>query len=379
MYAKKDRDQILRNALKKLEKETSITAIGPGSVARSIAEVVTAELGDFYEVLDFNTAMGVISTASGRSLELIGRLYNVERKPLGDIAALNEEKGSFYFYIDSPHTEPITIPSGTSVYTDTETYLGRRFSYTTTSDAFIGAGRLRGFATLRPKFNDSVFTAGANTLVNHDFDDSDLPLTVKSTNPKPIAPQRGYESDNQLRERIVKKVREFGGGTYDAVRSAVLRIPGMRDVRVRSSQYGLGTVGVLIVPEDRSELSNLRAQAMFAVNRVAAAGVRAVVTAPDMMPVNVRVHIRIRPGTNVEPSGTARKVEIALRRFLNEHLPGDTMFYTQLIHAIMEASDAVADARIESLRVDGAEIPRRNYSPDSQEQLVPGVVTVNTA
>lgn len=387
MYLKKDRDEILRNALRKLEQTTPITAIGPGSVARSIAEIVTAELGDFYEVLDFNTAMSVISTASGRSLELIGKLYNVQRKELGDIATLNEQKGSFYFQLSSPHNESITIPQGVSVYTDSDTYIGRRFSYRTTEDAFIAAGRLRSYVPLRPKFNDSVFTAGKNTLTEHDFDDSGLPVTVTCTNPKPIAPQRGYETDEQLRERIVKAVREFGGGTVDALRSAILRIDGVRDVRINSGKYGLGSVETLVVPQSRDNLNNksrdnlnnIRVQATREANKVAAAGIRLIVSEPDMLPVSTTVKIRIRPLANVEPSGTARKVEIALQRFLNQHLPGDRLVYNQLLAEILDASDAIADAQIQSLRVDGSEIPRRNYSPDNDAQIVPGTISVDFA
>lgn len=379
MYLKKDREEILRNALRKLEQTTPITAIGPGSVARSIAEVVTAELGDFYEVLDFNTAMSVVSTASGRSLELIGRLYNVQRKELGEIATLNEQKGSFYFYLESPHAENITIPNGTSVYTDSTSYIGRRFSYRTTEDAFIAAGRLRGYAPLQPKFNDSVFTAGKETLTEHDFDDSNLSVAVFCTNPKPIAPQRGFETDEQLRERIVKKVREFGGGTVDAIRSSVLRIQGVRDVRINTGKFGLGSLEVLIVAQDQDNIRNIRTQAAIEVDRVSAAGVRTVVSQPNILPVSATIKIRIRPSANVDPSGTSRKVEIALQRFLNQHLPGDTMFYNQLLGEVMNASDAVADAQIQSLRVNGSEIPRRNYSSANDEQIVPGTISVDFA
>lgn len=381
VYAKKNRDEILRHALRKLERETDINAIGPGSVARSITEVVTNEIGDFYETLDFNTAMGVVSTAQGRSLELIGRLYNVERKRLGEIATLDERRGSFYFYIEGPSSQSVTVPAGTGVYTD-ESYLGRRFRYATTQDAVIAPGRLRAYVGIRPQFNDSVYTVGADKLVKHDYDQSDRDEpTVYCTNPKPIAPQKGYESDDELRERIVKKIREYGGGTKEAIRNAALHVEGVREARVISGRYGLGSVKVVVSPEGMDRKKTQRKDRIMAevsgrVGRTVAAGIRTIVDTPDMLPVDLDVHVKIRPGADVESGGTARKVEIGVRRFLNQHLPGDTLYYSQLINAMMESSDAVADVKVKSLKVDREEVPRRNFRTAEEEQIVPSKLTV---
>lgn len=252
-YLSKSRKELLRVALQKLQRETPITSIGPGSVARSLAEVVLSELGDFYSIMDFSTAMGFISSAQGRSLDLLGELYAIQRKQLTSVASISQSVGAFYFYIDSPYGSDITVPAGTKVSMDIDNFVGDTYSYRTDSSVVIAAGRTRAYAGLTPEFNDSVFTAGADTLVKHNFT-SPGDTTVKCKNPKVIAPQVGFESDSNYRNRIVKAVRTSAGGTVDAIRFAGLGVNGVRDVKIRPSIYGLGTVEALVVPEDRAHV-----------------------------------------------------------------------------------------------------------------------------
>src|SRR5688572_9024934 len=101
-YLIKNKDEILRSALQKLSEKTQITATSPGSVARAMAEVIIEEIGDLYSVLDFNMASSFVSTAQGRALDQLGLLYNVTRKTLADVAAIDKSLGSFYFYLDTP-------------------------------------------------------------------------------------------------------------------------------------------------------------------------------------------------------------------------------------------------------------------------------------
>lgn len=376
-YVTKEREIILRQALETLQANTPITSIGPGAVARAIAEVVTGELADFYSIMEFNTAMNVISTARGRALELMGVLYNVERKQLTDLATIDATSGAFYFYLDSPHSADIVIPTGTRVFTDTDTYVGEQFSYTTASPALLAAGRTRVYVTLRPAFTDSVFTSGANTLVRHNLDTGNVVL--RCTNPKPIAPQVGYETDDNLRTRIIKAARVAAGGTSEAMRFAALSIVGVRDLVVRSTPYGLGSVEALVVPEDRATAGAVFTQVSQRLAGVKPAGIRLFMKQPNYVPVDVAATIILRQDANVDPDGPARRAEVGIARFLNRHLPSGTMVYNRLVQSIFDASDAVNDVVITSLNVNGSEILRRNYTPEPDEQLVSGTIRVASA
>lgn len=378
MYAKKDTIDILRAALQKLQKETPVTSIGPGSVARVLAEIVIDEIGDFYGVLDYNTSMGLLSTASGRALDMIGELYAVERKQLSEIAAIDKQLGSFYFYLDSPHTSSILIPKGTVVATNGTEFIGSTFTYRTTEDVTIPAGRLKAFASIRPEFNDSVFTAGANTITVHNFTAPEGVL-LKATNPKPIAPQQGYESDENFRTRIRTEVRTSAGGTAEAIRFAGLAIEGVRDIKIRNMPYGLGSAELIVVSEDVRDAPVVLANVTDVVDRVAPVGVRVLIRQPSYVSCDVDASIVIKPNMNVDAAGTARRAEISVIRYLNTLLPGRPLVYSQLVQAMLDSSDVIADVQITRITVGGIEVPRKNHGVREHEQIVPSAIKVLTS
>lgn len=375
-YIEKDKSEILRLALQKLQSETPITSIGPGSVARSLAEVLVNEIADFYATMDFNMSMGLISSAQGRALDLMGALYSVERKKLGQVASIDQEVGVFYFYVDSPQNENITIPQNTRVFTDDETYVGERFVYTTDSATTIPAGRTRSYVSITPAFYDSIYTAGRHTLTNHDFAH---PL-VKCTNPKTIQAQEGFETDDNYRARIIKAVRTSAGGTNEAMRFAGLAVTGVRDVKVRSAAYGLGSVECIITPEDRGKSSVVIPEATREMASVKPAGVRLLVAEPNYSALDVIANIVLRKDlNNINATGTAERARIGISRYLNTLLPGDIMIYSKLIESVLNASDAIDDVSFTRLKAGGTEILRNNYKPTEDTQVVPGSIKVNVA
>ena len=76
----KTKEEIVARILSALEKNASISATSPGSIARAFADSFGAEMFYLYESFKEAINQTNLSTASGRSLDLIGELYNVQRK-----------------------------------------------------------------------------------------------------------------------------------------------------------------------------------------------------------------------------------------------------------------------------------------------------------
>lgn len=378
-YESKEKTDILRHALQKLQKKTPVTSIGPGSVARSLAEVVINELGDFYSVMDYNTAMTLVSSATGRALDLMGELYSVQRKQIGRVATLEQQVGTFYFYIDEPHTSDIVIPQGTIVATDNDSYIGNQYTYRTTATVRIKAGRLRVFVGITPDFADSVFTSGAHTITRHEITQPQGEPKLKCTNPKTIAPQVGYETDENYRLRIIKAVRTAAGGTQEALRFTALAVPGVRDITIRNTPYGLGSVEALVVPEERTMAERVLADSIRELRKVSPAGVKLYVREPNYVPMDIIGSIIVKNDLTFDKSGVERRAEIGVIRYLNRLLPGKKFVHNQLIQSIMDSSDTILDVSITTMRVDNVEVLRRNYTPKEDQQLVPGEIDITVA
>lgn len=378
-YLTKSKDEILRKMVKRVERDTPVTSTAPGSVLRALIEVSSTELADFYDLLDFNVSQQFISTATGSALDMLGSLYDVQRKTVSNLTAIDRTLGVFYFYIQSTFGSNIVIPKGTRIYTDISTYIGQQYSYETTEDAIIPTGRLRAFASIKPTFTDSVFTAGVNTLVVHDFA-SPVGTTVLCRNVKPIQAQIGYEDDDGFRFRIIKKIRVNSGGTEEAVRFAGLAVAGVRDIRIRQAPYGLGSYEVIVVPEDYGNANEVLTKVSTSISSVRPVGVRAFLKRPITKTVDISYSLII-PSSNatgvVETASQRSRASVV--RYIASLLPGDTLVYNRLVQIILDSSDLVKDVVVTRFAIAGAEASRRNYQPDADQQLIPGSVIANIA
>lgn len=378
-FLAKSKSEILRNVLSKLTSNTPITSVGPGAIARSIAEAITDELGDLYSVMDFNLTLNVVSTAQGNALDLMGQLYAVQRKTISDIATIDKSLGSFYFYLDSPAPSAFSIPSSTHIQTPQTSFINDFFTYQTVETNTFAIGQTRVYATIAPVFSDSIFTAGVGSLTTHTF----VPPTgivVKCTNPKPIAASVGYEDDESYRARIIKAVRTAAGGTSDACRLAILGVNGVRDCSIRLFPYGLGTFEALVVPEDSNASTQVIVAASNALELVRPVGVRAFVRQPDTVAMDFAANIVVAEGNFIDPDSIAARAQVSVLRYLNTMLVGTPLVYNQLIAFIMDSTpSAILDVIVTSFTANGQPILQKNYTPPADGQIIPGNVSVSVA
>lgn len=366
-------------ALDKMQKNTPITSVTPGSVARALIEAVTNEIGDLYDIMDFNVNQNLLSTATGSALDLIGSLYGITRKTIGNLEAIDKQLGAFYFFINSPVLFDITIPEGTRVFTDSDSFIGTRYTYLTSSQVKISAGRTRAFAGLRPNFTDSIFTAGKNTLRQHDFSPVNG-VTVYCTNPKEIAQQLAFETDDSYRLRLIKQIRVASAGTPEAIRFAALSVSGVRDVNINQSRYGMGSYEVVVVPEKNGNTQQVVAAAQVAMELVRPLGVRMYVKTPQSISVDITAQIIAPLASAIDlQDQSIQRATIAVQRYINSLLPGDTLIYNRLISLIIDSSEVIKDVIIKGYAVNGIETIRGNYQSLSTEQLVPGSIQITAA
>lgn len=381
MYLSKTSTDMLQAAIQKLQSNTSITNTSAGSVARAIAEMVTSELGDFYSILNFNTQQNLVSTASGQSLDLIGKLYGVKRKTLNDVAALSAGTGVFYFYLAFPWNQTVTIPAGTKVYTDTADYVGRQFYYQTIGDTVIAPGHTRAWATLQPSFQAGAFSPGANTvtIIDPAFQQP-TGNQVYCTNPKAIPTQTTQESDDSYRARIILATQTAAGGTLTSIRFAALAVNGVRDVAIRETPFGLGTFQVLVVTDTNQPSASVLSDVSTAISLVRPAGVRVYLAQPTLLPVDFSCSLVLASYVpNINTTQTIQSTTNAIITFLNAPSVGTPLVYNELISAILNATDYTQDVIVNDFAVNGVEVLRQNYVPAADQQIVPGAVTVSIA
>jgi uncharacterized phage protein gp47/JayE len=346
---------------------------------RAILEAVTTEIGDMFNVMDFNISQSVLSTAQGRALDLIGGLYGTARREISGAGGIESTVGAFMFYINSPHGSNITIPKGTRVLTGSSDLLSETFTYETTQDATILAGQLYAYAGIKPKFSDSVFTAGSGSLTVHDY----IPgggVTLLCRNIKPIPPQIGYELDSDYRTRIIKSIRVTASGTAEAVRFKALSFEGVRDARIEQQPYGMGSFRLLITPEVPTAGGGLVRRITPEIKEVAPIGSVMYIQLPESLPFDVSVNLTISNKVTQQNKERIRaRTKTIIQRYLNNLLPGAPIVYNRLVSSIFTASSEILDVQITSFSANGTEVGRRNYTPMNNQQIVPAGISITTS
>ncbi len=373
---RKDKSEILQKALKTLETRTPITATSPGSVARALAEAITSEIGDFYDLMDYNVSQTLISKANSSALDRIGSLYGVDRRSLSSLNVLEANTGTFHFYIEQPYHSVITIPAGTRLYSNSSDYVSTQIQFETINPTVIPIGRRKVYTAIRPVTMDIGLTLGKDTLTVHNFV-SPPDTLVYGTNGKPISGTANTETDDNYRTRIINQLRVNTGGTLTALRFAALAVEGVRDVRIKSARYGLGTMEMLVVSENGLVPDSVRSRVSNALESARPAGVRLYLRSPVYVSFGIGVGLVMRSGSTNETRDAVARAEMSIRFYLNSLMPGDKLIYSQLISGILDASDLVSDVKITNYSANDLEVSRTNYEPGYDEQIVPGTITVS--
>ncbi|CAB4143384.1 XkdT Uncharacterized homolog of phage Mu protein gp47 [uncultured Caudovirales phage] len=373
----KSKPEILGRMLLALEKNAGITATYPGAIARAFAESVATEVSDLYETLKFAVDQTAISTASGRSLDLIGELYGVPRKL---VSADSEQERSSYnieFFIGSPSSSDIVITKGTSIYNDVTEFATRQYQYQLESDVTIIAGTTKAYGRITPSFTSQDFTAAKGTLTKHNFISSDGTI-VYCSNPKEVYSISGMESDENYRRRISLSIKERSYGTAESLRLNALSLPGVRDVRIRESSYGLGSCDIIVVPESQRIDPSFVQNILDNLSGRKPVGIKLNIRIADRIPINTVVNIVLPQGLSAAAiSAIEGQANLFVRRYLNSMTIGSSISYSDIENQVRASSDFIKSVNILSVTSSGQEVPKGIFRLNTErEYMIAGTVSI---
>lgn len=363
VYGMKGKSEILANVLDSLQKNSDISAVYPGSIARAFAEAFSSEVADLYEAMRFTVSQSDLATASGRNLDLIGDLYGIRRKSITDQSASERRSFNMEFYLLNPHSQDVSIPVGTKVFNDVTSFVGKQYAYELSSAVTIPAGAKKAYGRVEPTFFDDSYVAPVGSLTKHNFS-APPAVTVFCTNPKEVYSIINSESDTNYRRRIIASLKTRTSGTAESVRFTALSVKGVRDVRVRESAYGLGSCDIIVVPEAGSTVKRLPNAIVTAVNSVKPVGVRFNVSIAEKKSLDVRFTVTLPQGSSQAAiNGINNQAALFVRRYLNSLSVGDSVSISEIERQARRASDAISSVTINSISVDGSDVAVQDFSP----------------
>lgn len=373
----KSKEQMLVATLNALQKNAGISAISPGSIARAFAEAIHSEISDLYNSLKVSIEQSNLSTASGINLDMIGALYNVQRRTISAELVPERVTGNIEFYLNTTHSSTVTIPKGTLVYNDTTAFSSTQYQYELNSDVVIATGNTRAYGSVKAKFADNNVTAARNTLVKHNFI-SPPGIIVYCNNPKEVYSSINSESDDNYRRRIVSAIRGSASGTAESVRFAALSVKGVRDVKIREASLGVGTCDIVVIPETQAGITTMSQLVYEKIKSVKPVGINMNLRIATKKLVDVSATLTLREGTT---GAIARSVEnqsrIFLNRYLNSLTIGDSVSISEIERQMKLSSELVMSVTVSNIKVDNKNIPNKDYRlSDDKSYMAAGTLSL---
>ena len=373
----KSKEQMLVATLNALQKNAGISAISPGSIARAFAEAIHSEISDLYNSLKVSIEQSNLSTASGINLDMIGTLYNVQRRTISSELVPERVTGNIEFYLNTTHSSTVTIPKGTLVYNDATAFSSTQYQYELNSDIVIATGNTRAYGSVKAKFADNNVTAARNTLVRHNFI-SPPGIVVYCNNPKEVYSSLNSESDDNYRRRIVSGIRGSASGTAESVRFAALSVKGVRDVKIREASLGVGTCDIVVIPETQAGISIMSQLVYEKIKAVKPVGINMNLRIATKKLVDVSATLTLREGTT---GAIARSVEnqskIFLNRYLNSLTIGDSVSISEIERQMKLSSELIMSVTVGNIKVDNRNIPNKDYRlSDDKSYMAAGTLSL---
>lgn len=375
----KTKEEIIARILNSLEKNANITATSPGSIARAFADAFGTEMYYLSESLREAISQGTLSSAYGRSLDLIGELYNVRRKTISEELVYERATANIEFALDKPHASDIVIPKGTLVYNDVSSYASAQYFYKTSQDVIILAGVTKAYGIVEPNFQSNDYVASVGSLNRHNFI-APVGVAIFCSNPKEVYPVLNAEADDNYRRRIISAVKINSTTSTESIRFMALSVNNVRDIRIRQASFGLGSFEVIIIPEVPGKTGNMPALVAAALEQVRPVGTRMSLSVATPIEYSVDAVITLPYGTaeNLRV-GIQNQAAIFVKRYLNSLTVGDTASMQEVERQIRVSSDLIRSINITAATAGGINVNRKDFKPSGEKQyIVAGDINISS-
>lgn len=342
-------DQIVDQALQRLNDYTNLTFLSPGSKARLLIEILGEELGLEAERLDDNVGVALIRNARGKLLDYVGEIYGMER--LAEVKAeIFAEEENFMLYTLEPNFgsinngEDIRIPVGAIKMFNTTTTGATQVIYTNTDEVVLPSGSNTFFFAAEALSAGENSNVGANTLVFHDFTNyaDSLNRTLLVTNNESITYGRNEESDENFRFRIQREKISSEAGNETSIRLSTLLVPGVADVVRIPYARGIGTSDWLIKSTATLVSGELINAVQNAVDEKQSSGMSNLAKSPNIVGVEMTFSITYK---SVLEDNDKEKIKAEIRKnvvdYINNLNIGENLVIDQIVRVVLNSSDQI--------------------------------------
>jgi uncharacterized phage protein gp47/JayE len=311
-----------------------------GALARAIA----IEMTNYYDLIQILEEQNNIDTASGPSLDRIGAMFGLFRRPSSPASSIGTPSA---VKITNNSTSAVTVPANTRVWSSSNP---QRY-YFTVSEITLGAGE-EGYVHVVAGGYGGTYHVKARELDSIAIDN----LSV--TNPYDITNSEEEEDDDTFRARIANAFLRRYYGSETAIRYGLEEIPGVHSVRLISGSRGPGTLDVVLVPVQIPPSNELISAAYERLRAEVVPGIDYRLIVPRAVPVDVQVRLnwKSRPGNRISSEQIRDTLSALIDTSpLDDGSGNASISVSEIITRIMNLSPSISDVQVRVF-LDGVEV-----------------------
>ncbi len=350
--------ELFEEAKQRIIGESAITNLSPGSVARTLLQISSDQIGELYTFIDDRLTQTFVTTATGQFLDQLGELVGASR------TESTFSNGTVRFFInpdlDLVFQDILDLLNDRDGGARTEVVIPANITVRAGDQAYITTAAVTLSANVQTVDVEVISTlSGATSNVEQGaidaivFNDPLLSLLtdiVKVTNDAPIESGRDIQSDEDFRFVIINSFLFGAKANETAIRLAILSTPGVADISIENFAFGIGTFAVFITSTSPITTEGTLASAQAAINAVQAKGVRGIAVSPDLLGVQTRVVLTFLPTTTTDDKNSITKqVETNIIDYVNNLRSGEPLIINEIRQRVMETSDLLHDMIITNL------------------------------
>tara|TARA_Y100000310_G_scaffold339875_1_gene433940 strand:+ start:180 stop:1382 length:1203 start_codon:yes stop_codon:yes gene_type:complete len=288
-----------------------------------------------------------------------------------------------YFYLptgtdrQSVYAGDIVIPVGTRISAN-----GVNKFFVTTTERTMGAADSIVYVPVMAEQSGAGSNISAGELNTHDLSEKTAPSYIAGiapllfvTNKSSITTGQYPQNDFDLRENIQDTFGKRMGTNHQAIRDAVLDLPGVAVANILPGARGTGTFVVFIDSTAPVVSLNLITQVQAVINGIQALGVRGYIEYPDYKGVQVRFEITFKSGLNKVESLLTVETETRelVVNFINNLNRGAELDPNLLLRFILDnplvLSATIQEFAIGDYYIDDEEIHNREVVLATKKQI----------
>ena len=384
-FRKKSFNDIYLNLEQEVKKRVpGLTDFEEGSVIRSLLESFAYEQAVIYEQMESVYKSAFVSSANGINLDKVVEVLNITRNE-PDYAS-----GSVTFSRDVKYEKDIFIPIGTLITTEED----NKKAYLTTEECFMPANRNSSEVKIQAatRGREMVTERETITVIPKPVEGIKSVINKKDV----IFLGRDRESDEELRIRAKKSLLVSGKASKDALETALLAMPEVRDVKVveefpedetdlrAMTDINFGSIKIYIDGINEKNSKKIRDR----VGDVRAAGIYPIITAAEPLFIDAVFKIETDESLKDDEKEKAEKNAYSeIDKFILKSRMGKPITMSGLINTILNTKGVTdIEKQVISVLKEGVEDPSKiekdengaikKLISDDHERFMPGNIAV---